>query len=89
MKQRKANHRKEKRSNERLYIPNKNRSRLVFGINSYTRSLSDSLMEKPKSLTRFLCCSLVIKSTSVLNSALPCPECMDNLFTAISSPSGR
>ena len=40
-----------------------------------------------KILTRFLCWSFAIKTTSFLNSSFPCLELFDRLFTTICCPS--
>ena len=75
--------------NQCQMLPNIKLSKLEFWTNSYTSNFSIPSKAKPKSLTKFLCWSLANKRTSFLNSMFPCPESLDNLFTAISWPFGN
>ena len=72
-----------------MCIPKIKKSKLLFGKYSYTKSFSSPLMQHPMSLTRLLCCSFAISSTSFLKSLKPCPKCKASLLTAISVPSGN
>jgi hypothetical protein len=65
------------------------KSRLEFGMYSYTSIFSSSSMQQPNSFTRFLCCSLAMKITSFLNSSEPWSDVCESLLTAISVPSGK
>jgi hypothetical protein len=65
------------------------KSRLEFGMYSYTSIFSSSSMQQPNSFTRFLCCSLAMKITSFLNSSEPWSDVCASLLTAISVPSGK
>lgn len=64
------------------------KSKLLFGMYSYSSIFSSPSMQQPRSLTRFLCCNLAISVISFLNSSRPCPDLLESLFTAISSPPG-
>ena len=46
-------------------------------------------MQQPISLTRFLCWSLEITTTSFINSSSPCVDALESLFTAMSCPSAN
>jgi hypothetical protein len=70
-------------------VPNRWKSRLEFGMYSYTSNFSLSSMQQPKSLTRFLCCNLAIKITSFWNSCEPWPDVIDSLLIATSVPSTK
>ena len=72
-----------------MCVPKIKKSKLLFGKYSYTKSFSSPWMQQPMSLTRLLCCSFAISSTSFLNSVKPCPKCKASLLTAISVPSAN
>lgn len=69
--------------------PKRWRSKLLFGMYSYTSIFSSLSEQNPRSLTRFMCCSLAVSETSFLNSSSPWVDDSDSLLTAISRPLGK
>lgn len=62
-------------------------SKLLLGMYSKINSFSSPSMQQARNLTKFLCCTFAIRTTSFLNSAIPCSESLLSLLMATSCPS--
>lgn len=74
---------------KRLQVPDRLSLRVPFGTYSYTTIFSLWSMHKPTRLTKFLWCTLLSISISVLNSWLPCANPCWALLTATTCPSAN
>jgi hypothetical protein len=68
-------------------ILNSRASKLLLGMYSKISNFSSPSMQQLINRTKFLCCSLAIRITSFLNSAIPCSESLLSLLMATSRPS--